>query len=106
MSGAPRKHIVYTRTSAALHAMPAYGLKGFDTIELQRDRDVLKTLVCAEPFTLESGETVCLENLSICPLSQITTQDALADALGSFCEDPSKLLFVTVINMEDAPSSR
>ncbi|KAL1518601.1 hypothetical protein AB1Y20_002889 [Prymnesium parvum] len=98
------KRIVYTRTSAALLAMPTYDLGTVDSAASE-DRKLLESLIC-EPFDLPSGGRATIANFMICPLSRIRTQEALISALDTFCSQEGKLVFLVFINMADAHTSR
>ena len=107
------KLVVYTRTTASLLALPMHGMDVAAQDNTMHDLRLLEALVC-EPFTFlgltwdlhAQEETVTLEDFVLCPLSQLTTQEALVLTLRSFAGSSSKRFLAFFIDMAETPTSR
>jgi hypothetical protein len=103
-----RKMIVYTRTTASLLALPVYGLETANVLEHSSvyDYQLMEALIC-ERFMLPSGDDVSIDDFALCPLSQLTSQDALTGCISTFLgrSNPKRVL-VFIINMAEASTSR
>ena len=108
--GRQHKHLIYTRTSAAVLAMPSYGLKADADVEtLAYSLSLLEALVC-EPFICEqSGETLSISNIALCQLSHLSSQEALTGVVRNFLTGYGlhyKCALVFFVDMAETPTSR
>ena len=72
--GGTHKHIVFTRTSADVLAMPVWGLHEHDESSFAIDHPLLEALLCDQ---LSSGRMLSLDDVALCPLSLVTTNEVL-----------------------------
>ena len=109
------KLVIYTRTTAPVLALPAHGLEGVTHDRSPYEDALLEALIC-ERFDISlpdgSVESISLDNFTLCPLLQLTTQEALIAALRSFFRPTDenagawKRALVFFINMSETPTSR
>ena len=105
-----QRMVVYTRTTASLLSLPAHGLESSEDESSASEMHLLEALIC-EPFSLElpdgENEIVTLADFALCPLSLLTTQEALLACLRSFrSAASSKRVLLFFIDMAETPTSR
>jgi len=105
-----QRMVVYTRTTASLLSLPAHGLESSEDESSASEMHLLEALIC-EPFSLElpdgENEIITLADFSLCPLSLLTTQEALLACLRSFrSAASSKRVLLFFIDMAETPTSR
>lgn len=101
--GGTHKHIVFTRTSADVLAMPVWGLQEHDDSSFAIDHPLLEALLCDQ---LSSGRMLSLDDVALCPLSLVTTNEMLVNTLRDFRLHEQKLAFVLFVDMAATPSSQ
>ena len=105
-----RKLVVYTRTTASLLALPAHGLETTDDESTVANIRLLEALICEDfelPMVDGGTKTITLADFALCPLSLLTTQEALIACLRFFRSPAStKRVLLFFINMAETPTSR
>lgn len=101
--GGTHKHIVFTRTSADVLAMPVWGLQEHDDSSFAIDHPLLEALLCDQ---LSSGRMLSLDDVALCPLSLVTTNEVLVNTLRDFRQHERKCVFILFVDMAATPSSQ